>query len=516
MSDEEDPTIAALTARAGTSDQDAADQTLMAIKARANNPVPTEPKFGVLEGLASAHETDVQEGQSLAEGTAGGAEAVMHAASGQLVGAAGALTRHKYPDAERALTYQPHSEVGKLLVAGGEKVQSTLHAPGNALIEGAGTGPTASPMREVGGAINTATDLALARVGSRVSGEPVAGAEPAVEAAAAPSVSDKILSDSRRAGYVVPPATSNPGIINRGIEGFAGKASVAQAASIKNQVVTDNLARKALKLPPDAELTPKTMAESRGPANDVYEQVKSAGPITVDPQYHADLDRLTSTSGRIQKDLPNFSTGAQAQIKELTDSLRPENGKLDSETAVEVSKGLRYEANSNFSASARMGDPKLKALGQAQQKAAAAVEDQVERHLISSGQPDLAGQWDDARIHIAKTYSVQNALDGAGHVDAQKLGKQLIKGKPLSDELETAANFANAFPKAARVLPGKESMPGMSPLDVYGSVATSFASGSPLPLLLGPGRMAARKLALSKALQSKPVSYGSLLNQPPE
>jgi hypothetical protein len=148
-----------------------------------------------------------------------------------------------------------------------------------------------------------------------------------------------------------------------------------------------------------------------------------------------------------------------------------------------------------------MGDPKLKTLAAAQQKAAAAIEDMVERHLEANGQPDLASAWDGARVHIAKTYSVQNALDGAGHVDATKLGKQLIKGKPLSGELETAANFANAFPKAARVLPGKESMPGMSPLDIYASLGTSIASGSPLPMLLGPGRMLARGLALSDVVQ---------------
>ncbi len=319
----------------------------------------------------------------------------------------------------------------------------------------------------------------------------------------APSVSDDILANSRKAGYVVPPATTNPNLLNRGVEAFAGKASVAQAASIKNQAITNGLARKALDLPEDAQLTPDTLAASRAPANAVYEQVKGAGPIQVDPQYHSDLQALTKTGTTIQRDLPSYSSGSGAQIKALSDSLVPPSGTIDAETAVELSKDLRYNASANFSAAARNGDPNLKTLAAAQRDAAGAVEDLVGRHLESNGQPELSQAWDDARKHIAKTYSVQNALDGAGNVDATKLGKQLLKGKPLSDELETAANFANAFPKAARVLPGKESMPGMSPLDVYGSVAASLASGSPAPMLLGPGRMAARSAALSSLLQPK-------------
>lgn len=377
------------------------------------------------------------------------------------------------------------------------------------------SGPEGIPRYQVGGGFGgtspaIATGLRiLPRVASMFTGGGEMGAEadiPSAPPSPAPlgSVSDQILSDSRAAGYVVPPATTNPSILNRAVEGFAGKANVAQAASIKNQAITDGLARKALGLPDDAHLTPETLAQVRAPAGAVYEQVKGAGPITVDPQYHADLDALTKTSSRIQKDLPQYASGAQSQIKALTDSLKPESGAIDSETAVELSKDLRYNATSNYAAAARSGDPSLKSLASAQQKAAAAVEDQVQRHLAANGQGDLADQWDNARATIAKTYSVQNALDGAGHVDATKLGKQLLKGKPLSDELETAANFANAFPKAARVLPGKESMPGMSPLDVYGSVAASLAAGNPAPMLLGPGRMAARKLALSDFLQKSP------------
>jgi hypothetical protein len=315
-------------------------------------------------------------------------------------------------------------------------------------------------------------------------------------APAAPTVSDKILAKAREAGYVVPPVTTNPTMLNRTIEGIAGKANVAQAASIKNQVVTNGLARKALGLPEDAPLTTDTLDDLRAEAGKSYAKVADAGTITVDDKYHSDLADLTKTSTKINKDFPTYASGPQAQIKELSEQLKPSNNQMDAGTAVELSKDLRYNANANENMAARTGDPTAKSMARAQRDAAEAIEDQVKRHLQANGMPELADEWDDARTHIAKTYTVQKALDGAGNVDASKLGKAL-KNKNYNDDLQTAGDFANAFPKAARVQAGKESMPGLSPLDVYGSVTASLATGSPIPMALGPGRILARHLALS-------------------
>jgi hypothetical protein len=321
---------------------------------------------------------------------------------------------------------------------------------------------------------------------------------------AAATVSDQILSKAQQAGYVVPPATTNPTVFNRTLEGIAGKANVAQAASVRNQAITNALARRALGLPEDAPLTSDTLDELRSNAGQSYEKVSNAGTINVDPQYHADISDLTKSSTKINKDFPSYQSGPQAQIKGLADSLRPANDSMDASTAVELSKDLRFNANANDSVAMRTGDPTAKAMGRAQRDAAEAIEDQVQRHLTANGQPDLADEWNQARTQIAKSYTVQKALDGAGNVDATKLGRAL-KNKNYNDELQTAGDFANAFPKAARVLPGKESMPGMSPLDVYGSVATSIAAGNPLPMLMGPGRMVARKLALSGQKPTVPL-----------
>jgi hypothetical protein len=75
----------------------------------------------------------------------------------------------------------------------------------------------------------------------------------------------------------------------------------------------------------------------------------------------------------------------------------------------------------------------------------------VGRHLTKIDRPELAEQFNNARKQIAKTYTVQGALETTGNVNASKLAALLRKDKPLSPELEQAARFAGAFPKASAV-----------------------------------------------------------------
>lgn len=296
-------------------------------------------------------------------------------------------------------------------------------------------------------------------------------------------------------GYVVPPATTNPSILNRTLEGTAGKLTTAQAAASRNMEVTNNLVRQELKLPAGTPLTQETMDAVRQAQSPVYESLKQIPDIKFGPEYNQELDSLATTAKKITTTLPKYRATGSEQVQQLIDSLKPENGTMDGETAIELSKSLRSEAASNELLASRTGDPAARTLARAYRGAGEAVENAIEKHLNDIGQPELAQNFDDARRTIAKTYSVQNALDGAGNVDATKLGKQLLKGKPLSGNLETAANFANAFPKSARII--KESLPGMSPLDVYGGAAVEAATGNPAGLLIGPTRMAVRGALLS-------------------
>lgn len=376
----------------------------------------------------------------------------------------------------------PLTWVPKIAHAAGEKAQDLGASPGvaTAVETGINAIPMAAGVRGIEGVPKTSGQLA----------------------------DEAALREGQKAGYVVPPATSNPTFANNLLEGAAGKLTTAQLASVKNQSITNGLVNKEFGLPQDAPVTHEAMEQIRSAQSPAYEAIKQVPDIAFGPTYDAELNKLGATSNKITSALPNFKSTGSQEVQALVDSLRPAGGKMDGETAVELSKVLRSESSNYQMAADRANDPQARTLARAYRGAGEAVENAIEDHLNNIGQPELAQNWDDARRTIAKTYSVQNALDGAGNVDATKLGKQLLKGKPLSGNLETAANFALAFPKAARNL--KESAPGISPLDVYAGAALDAASGNHIGLAAGPGRMFTRSALLSKIGQKLAIPSAAI------
>lgn len=408
---------------------------------------------------------------------------------------------------QNKFTYSPQTEEGKYALNQVGKIVSPI-------AEGLSKATAAVAGKENVPAISDAF-TALPLLGATKVANAVKGGTAYEDALrAANSERDAALVAGQKEGYVVPPASTNPTLTNRALEGVAGKINVQQATSIKNQQITNSLARRALDLPPDTPLNSDTMGALRAKAGQGYEAVKGAGTINISTGYADELGKITASADKINADLPNYRSGAGQQVADLVSSLKPPNGTMDAGTAVELSKDLRYNANSNALAARRTGDPALRTLSRAQGQAAEAVENEVERHLRSQGKGDLADAWDDSRRTIAKTYSVENALDGAGNVDASKLAKQSLKGKPLSPELQTAADFSNAFPKSTKVGASKESMPGISPLDVFAGTGigeTAHAAGaSPLASITSgvavpAARIAARSLATSPVGQRMAV-----------
>lgn len=338
---------------------------------------------------------------------------------------------------------------------------------------------------------------------------PQVGAQAPAGFRPAPTVAERKLAETQSAGYVVPPASVRPSLRNVALESVAGKAATQQIASGRNQEVTNALAAKSLGLSQNQPITREALTELRADAGQVYKDLKDAGRITADRGYFRDLRNLKSASTRISKDFPEANIGSVEQIKDLVTSMRKQS--FDAESAIEYIKELRKAATDNLSG-ASAAVPANKALGRAQRSAAEALEEMVERHLKSVGRSDLAKKFDNARRTIAKTYTVEGALETTGNVNAAKLATLLKKGKPLSPELEKAAEFAGAFPKAA-ALPERSGSPGVSALDFAltagGAATLPFIGQDPYLALAYPGlRYGARNLALSKALQR------GLLKQP--
>jgi hypothetical protein len=311
---------------------------------------------------------------------------------------------------------------------------------------------------------------------------------------------DATLVAGQQLGLVVPPAQARPTLVNKALEGFAGKASTAQGASIKNTPMADNIGRRALGLPEDAPLSKETFDAVRTAGGEAYEAVRNVGTIKTGPQYTKDLSAITKKYEGASKDFPEL---ANDEISKIVASVNKQQ--FSSSAAVDAISILRDRASTAYG----KGD---RTLGKAYRETSKALEDAIDRHLEKSGKPaaKLLKDYRAGRELIAKSYSVEGAVNkGSGHVDLSKLGAQLNRGKPLSGELKTAAKFAQAFPKATQEV--TSSMPGTSPLDWMGAAATSLLMGHPAPMAGVAARPVARSVLLSKPYQRlmTPPKYSS-------
>lgn len=318
------------------------------------------------------------------------------------------------------------------------------------------------------------------------------------------SMAKQAVADAQRAGYVLPPATASPSPMTNTLEGIAGKASVAQQASIRNQGNTNALARKALGLADDAPISPATLKGIREEAGQVYAKIANAGEIGTDAQYLDDLMTLGRGADDIAQSFPGANVGATKQVNELVDTLL--QPKFESKAALQYLRELRKQSRANLSWN-NADDPAKQALGMAQREGANILEEQIERHLKSVGMADVADAFAGARRKIAISHTVENALnESTGNVVAGKLGKDLAKGKPLSGELETIAKFSRAFPKAAKEV--TESMPGFSPLDFYAAAAAALVH--PSAALVPVARRVARHASLGDLVQGAVSGTGGI------
>lgn len=251
----------------------------------------------------------------------------------------------------------------------------------------------------------------------------------------------------RELGLVVPPSTVRQGPVIGALESIGGKAATQQVASRANQPKFNEVAARTLGLPEKTQITPKLLSDLRERAGRVYNEIGKTGEIAVDAQYLDDLAAIGRQSDEIAQAFPDANVGKSAEVNNLVNSLLRD--RFSAKAAMEYVKELRKQASGNLSG-ANAADPAKRSLGHAQRDAAAALEDMVMRHLQAQGRQDLADAFDNARTLIAKTYSIENALNPAtGNIVARDLATQLKKGKPLSDELRTVAEFARAFPKAS-------------------------------------------------------------------
>jgi len=273
---------------------------------------------------------------------------------------------------------------------------------------------------------------------------------------------------------------------------LGGKIKTQQLASVKNQAVTDRLVRQSLGLADDAPLTPETLTAVRQQAGQAYEALRGIGTVSADADFKLALQQASKQTQGASRSFPGLVKANP--VDDIVKAL--DQPQFDAGDAIDAVRVLRDQADGFYTA----GD---KASGKAVKGIASALEDSLERAAQQTGSPELVSGFREARRTIAKTYTVQNALNqGAGTINAQKLAAQLTKGKPLSGELKQVAQFSQAFPKATQ---SGVDVPAFSPLDVF-SGGLGAGLGSPTLMAATAARPVARSLALNPAYQRAMVN----------
>lgn len=312
-------------------------------------------------------------------------------------------------------------------------------------------------------------------------------------AQAANSTRDATLAAGRSAGYVVTPSQAGAsGIINKVAEGLGGKIKTQQLASVKNQAVTDRLVRQSLGLADDTPLTPETLNAVRQQAGQAYDALRGLGTVATDADFKLALQQASKQTQGASRSFPGLVKANP--VDDIVKAL--DQPGFDAGDAIDAVRVLRDQADGFYAS----GD---KASGKAIKGIATALEDSLERAAQQAGDPALVTGFREARRTIAKTYTVQSALNqGAGTINAQKLAAQLTKGKPLSGELKQVAQFSQAFPKATQ---SGVDVPAFSPLDIF-SGGLGAGIGSPTLMAATASRPVARSMVLNPAYQRAMVN----------
>jgi hypothetical protein len=255
---------------------------------------------------------------------------------------------------------------------------------------------------------------------------------------------DATLKEAQEAGYVVPQSAVNPSFLSNRVESFAGKDALKQDAQIRNQQVTNALARKAVEIADDVPITPGLLKTKRTEFSEPYRQVSSLSPI------------------------------AKAALEKL--------------------KEARAETNAWYKSYDRSAHPVHLKRAQRLEQRADTLEAVLEREAKRAGKPDLIAKLRESRQKIAKTYDVERALNvGDSNVSANLIGNMIDRGKPLSAELATIGKFDQAFRPFNREA-GMVPAPGVSALEPL--AMTGYGLGG--AAVLGPGGLVAGAIPLAR------------------
>jgi len=318
---------------------------------------------------------------------------------------------------------------------------------------------------------------------TEATGSPVAGALtsiaiPSVTAAAAQArqvqldmqrsqnaVRDLTIRAGQSEGLVTTPGSVTPSGQNVLLERMAGKTALQQKAASRNQPEIDRLARRAVGIPADGDLTRANMQDIRRQEYQTgYVPITRIGPVATDAAFTQSLDDVLAAYTGPGRSFPN---AIPQPVADLVNNYRV--GQFNSGDAVGATRTLREASRANMA----RGDNEL---GLAQRAISNALEDQIERALQTAGNPNaqaLLDQFRASRQRMAISHSVQDAIiENGGSVNARALANDLqTRGRYFSGDLALIARFAN-ISRPTMTPPGSSGTPGAG-----GVLGTSLGSG---------------------------------------
>ena len=263
---------------------------------------------------------------------------------------------------------------------------------------------------------------------------------------------DATYTAGQELGLQAPPGNVNPSLKNVMLETTGGKISLAQNMAEHNQGIIDNVARKAVGLAPDTPLTPETMQAVRAEEyTKGYAPVAAVGVVPTDANFKQALQDIRDKFTGAGKSFPGATPDI---VKKLTKTY--DVASFEAADALPAIQILRDAAKASFL-------DKQYALGKAQIATSKALEDQIERQLITANNPQAAAMLDQfraSRVRMAVSHALEDAIQvGTGSVNGKQLASDIQQGKFLTDELADVAKFANTFKTAVKV-PGQYGTPG--------------------------------------------------------
>lgn len=245
------------------------------------------------------------------------------------------------------------------------------------------------------------------------------------------------LKQSQDKGYVVPPSTTNPTLLNKTLETIGGKEATQNQARVINQTARNAGAAADLGLKPEV-MTPDAVAAVKSEAGQAFDAAKTVPRFQTSESYNSALDSVLQNTRGANKDFPGASN---PDVESLINTYRQPSFTGDS--GVSAIKLLRGKASDAY----RQGNSEM---GMAYKGVANAIEGELERGAQQAGPnyATLIPELKQARKTYAQASTVEDVMDPNGNISGQKLAAALRRDEPLSGNLRMAAEHATNYPKA--------------------------------------------------------------------